>query len=101
MASGTVGFRYNAFKKYINELDHRNKWLKCEANAGNMTSVYCELCHKSETSLCELCNFNTAFLKGIKDSALKKDNCMHNNALNILNKPACIQEFFVKTRLAT
>ncbi|KAJ8873832.1 hypothetical protein PR048_024668 [Dryococelus australis] len=103
MASDTVGVWYSTFKKWKNELDPWNTWLRCEENAGNVTSVYCELCRKSETSLRELCNFNTPFINGIKDSALKKDNSVkhakseiHKNALHILNKPPSIQEFFVK-----
>ncbi|KAJ8867165.1 hypothetical protein PR048_033029 [Dryococelus australis] len=56
MASSTVGMQYSTFKKWKNELDSRNTWLKCR----------------------------------------KCDICMHKNALNILNKPASIQEFFAK-----
>ncbi|KAJ8868857.1 hypothetical protein PR048_030398 [Dryococelus australis] len=54
--------------------------------------ICCKLCRKRETSLCELCNFNTAFMKDIKDSVLKKDNCVkhvkseiHKNALNAMS----------------
>lgn len=104
MASSSTGVRYSTFKKWKHELDPQNTWLKCEESAGNVTSVYCELCRKNVTALRDSRNFNTAFIKGIKDSALKKDNCvkhakseMHKHAWNILNKPASIQEFFVKT----
>ncbi|KAJ8884028.1 hypothetical protein PR048_015885 [Dryococelus australis] len=93
MASGTVGVGIVLLR------NGKMNWIPGIQNAQNVTSVYCKLCRKSETSLRELRNFNTAFIEGIKDSAIKKDNCVKHakSKIHILNKPASIQEFFVKT----
>ena len=72
------------------DVDSLREWLRYDQSGGNVTRIFCELCHKHRDRLRAIRNFNSAFIDGVTGSALKKDNVakhkksdMHSKAGNM------------------
>ena len=72
------------------DVDSLREWLRYDQSGGNVTRIFCELCHKHRDRLRAIRNFNSAFIDGVTGSALKKDNVakhkksdMHSKAVNM------------------
>ena len=70
-----------------------------------MTRIFCALCSKHQDRLRAVRNFSSAFVDGITETALKKDNVckhqrsdMHGKAVNMEREPT-INEIYSSTPL--
>jgi hypothetical protein len=90
-----AGVKLCTVQKWAKDLDPKQEWLSYDSTNGMVQSISCKLCKKHESKLKALRNFSQAFLVGVKNSALKKDNIvkhskadMHTKAVNLENKPS-------------
>jgi len=78
-------------KKWIQGLDSLGEWLRYDESGGNVTRIFCALCHtKHKERLHEIRNFSSSCIGGVSDTALKKDGAkkhqgsdMHAKAVNL------------------
>ena len=65
-------------QKWIKNVDSRGEWLRYDESGGKVTRILCALCSKHQDRLRAMRNFSSAFIDGITETALKKDNvCKH------------------------
>ena len=92
-------------QKWIEDVDSLGEWLRYDESGGKVNRIFCALFSKHQDRLREVRNFSSAFVDGITETALKKDNVckhqrsdMHGKAVNMEWQPT-INEIYSSTPL--
>ena len=92
-------------QKWIKDVDSLGEWLRYDESGGKVTRIFCVFCSKHQDRLRAVRNFSSAFVDGITETALKKDNVckhqrsdMHRKAINMEQQPT-INEIYSSTPL--
>ena len=92
-------------QKWIKDVDSLGEWLRYDESGGKVTRIFYALCSKHQDRLRAVRNFSSAFVDGITETALKKDNVckhqrsdMHRKAVNMERQPT-INEIYSSTPL--
>ena len=93
-------------QKWIKDVDSLGECMVTVWRVGGkVTRIFCALCSKHQDRLRAVRNFSSAFVDGITETALKKDNVckhqrsdMHGKAVNMEREPT-INEIYSSTPL--
>ena len=85
-------------QKWAKEVDSLGEWLRFGEHGGKVERITCALCRKHKDRLRAVRNYSVAFVDGIRNTVLKKDNVvkhsrsdMHSKALQMERRQLLIK----------